>query len=418
MIPMNPPLIISDLPDDELVQRLQRFAHGSRLLLAGFLAHLQAFDDRRLHEPRGFQSLFHYCTTELRLSADEAYLRIYAARLARSYPRILVMLARGELHLSGVSKLGPRLTLQNAEELLSQASGKSKRDIERICAPLMPRSSARDRIQFFTAPLRRPAPAQQASLVCGAAATAEMGPTDASIPVLGRDMEPGTAAPAETVAISRKISDPESVVNPDKVQNPDKVMNEEAVVNTDTAVNLETVVKAELFRGEEVPRCPVERGYPQTQERLVRITFIAAESLEVKIERAKALLRNKHPYGRLEDVFSDALDVLLAKKDPSARLAAARPPRRPSSRPGKRTRRVLKAVKEAVWLRDEGRCAFVSPEGWRCDAVEFLEYDHIKPWAAGGVSDDPANIRLLCRTHNALTARLIFGDRRNRRGDT
>ena len=412
MIPMTPPLIISGLPDDELVQRLQRFAHGSRLLLASFLAHLQEFDDRRLHEPRGFQSLFHYCTTELRLSADEAYLRIYAARLARSYPRILVMLARGELHLSGVSKLGPRLTLQNAEELLSQASGKSKRDIERICAPLMPRSFARDRIRFLTAPLRLPASAQQASLVCGPAATVEMGPTDAPIPALGRDVASETVAPAETVAISRKISDPESGVNPDKV------LNQEAVVNTDTAVNPETVVKAEPFRGEEVPRYAVERGYPQTQERLVRITFIAAESLEVKIERAKALLRNKHPYGRLEDVFSEALDVLLAKKDPSARLAGARPPRRPSSRLGKRTRRVQKAVKDAVWLRDEGRCAFVSPEGRRCDAVEFLEYDHIKPWAAGGVSDDPANIRLLCRTHNALTARLIFGDRRNRRGDT
>src|SRR3989344_4936274 len=104
MIPMNQSLLIAALPDDELVGRMRRLAHGSRLLLAGFLAHLQAFDDRRLHEPRGFPSLFHYCTTELKLSADEAYLRIYAARLAKAYPRILVMLAHGDLHLSALSK--------------------------------------------------------------------------------------------------------------------------------------------------------------------------------------------------------------------------------------------------------------------------------------------------------------------------
>ena len=35
----------------------------------------------------------------------------------------------------------------------------------------------------------------------------------------------------------------------------------------------------------------------------------------------------------------------------------------------------------------------------------MLEFDHIIPWAQGGLSDDPDNIRLLCRTHNQWTAR-------------
>lgn len=352
MIPMTQDYPIAGLSDDDLVSRLRRLAHGSRLLLATFIAHLQAFDDRRLHEPRGFPSLFQYCTVELRLSADEAYLRIYAARLAKAHPRILIMLARGEMHLSGLSKLGPRLTPENAEELLSRASGKSKRDIERLCAPLLPGPPARDKIQFF----RRPVPAVET-------------PTQETIPAQGM------------------------------------IPIQEALSNLEPAP------------AEEAKWCPVEEGDPSADERLVQISFIAAEGLWVKIDRAKGLLRHKHPLGRLEDVFSDALDVLLAKKDPAARLAGSRPSRRRPTPSGPPTRHVRRAVKDLVWRRDEGRCAFISPEGRRCDAVEFLEFDHVRPWAAGGSSDDPANIRLLCRTHNALMARAIFGDHRNRGGN-
>ena len=118
---------LAGLSDDAVVDRLRRLAHGSRLVLASFLLHLNIFDERRLHEPRGFPSLFRYCTLELRLSPDEAYLRIYAARLVKAYPPILDMLSRGEIHLSGLSKLGPSFTPDNVEGLLEQARGKSKR---------------------------------------------------------------------------------------------------------------------------------------------------------------------------------------------------------------------------------------------------------------------------------------------------
>ncbi|MDE2143013.1 MAG: HNH endonuclease [Elusimicrobia bacterium] len=39
-----------------------------------------------------------------------------------------------------------------------------------------------------------------------------------------------------------------------------------------------------------------------------------------------------------------------------------------------------------------------------------MEFDHVTPRASGGPSDDPANLRLLCRAHNDLEARRIFGD--------
>lgn len=38
-----------------------------------------------------------------------------------------------------------------------------------------------------------------------------------------------------------------------------------------------------------------------------------------------------------------------------------------------------------------------------------LEYDHRRPFALGGSSDDAENIRLLCRAHNRLHAEYAFG---------
>lgn len=73
-----------------------------------------------------------------------------------------------------------------------------------------------------------------------------------------------------------------------------------------------------------------------------------------------------------------------------------------------RTRRVPAAVRREVYARDQGRCSFVLVDGRRCEARAFLEYDHVRPWAAGG--DAAAdNLRLLCRAHNALHARICFG---------
>ncbi|MBI2385242.1 MAG: HNH endonuclease [Elusimicrobia bacterium] len=97
--------------------------------------------------------------------------------------------------------------------------------------------------------------------------------------------------------------------------------------------------------------------------------------------------------------------ALLEKEDPFRRKARA------TRRSKNRVRRVARAVRDAVWRRDGGRCAFVSPDGVRCAALTKLEYDHIVPWSLGGASDDPANIRLLCRPHNLQRARAMFGGR-------
>jgi hypothetical protein len=131
-----------------------------------------------------------------------------------------------------------------------------------------------------------------------------------------------------------------------------------------------------------------------------------------KLDRARALLWRKHPDGRLEDIFAEALDFLLDKKDPERRLERTRRlKRRPPPREAEvESRRIPQWVKDEVWARDGGQCAFNPPGGNRCTEREGLEFDHIMPWALGGRSHDPRNIRLLCRQHNQLCARRMFGN--------
>jgi len=76
----------------------------------------------------------------------------------------------------------------------------------------------------------------------------------------------------------------------------------------------------------------------------------------------------------------------------------------------KRSRYVAAAVRCAVYLRDHGRCSFVSEDGRRCEARALLELDHVEPWARlGDASVD--NIRLRCRAHNQMHAQECFGAR-------
>jgi hypothetical protein len=61
--------------------------------------------------------------------------------------------------------------------------------------------------------------------------------------------------------------------------------------------------------------------------------------------------------------------------------------------PASRTRIIPSAIKQEVWLRDQGKCTL-------CDSKDELHFDHIIPYAKGGSSLVANNIQLLCARHN------------------
>jgi 5-methylcytosine-specific restriction endonuclease McrA len=130
---------LQSIPDNELLERLAQLLAQSRRSEADLVAHVAEVDERGLYAREGCPSMYAYCTQVLHLSEAEAYLRITTGRAARANPMLLAMLADGRLHLSGIAKLAPHLTLENRDELLRRACHRSKREIELVLAELFPR---------------------------------------------------------------------------------------------------------------------------------------------------------------------------------------------------------------------------------------------------------------------------------------
>ena len=108
------------------------------------------------------------------------------------------------------------------------------------------------------------------------------------------------------------------------------------------------------------------------------------------------------PPNDIASVLDRALDALKEKLR-KRKFGSGR-----EGKPSASRRYIPVQVKNAVWQRDGGRCTFVAPDGQRCDATKYLQFDHVIPVARGGKSV-VGNLRLRCRGHNQLEAERIFG---------
>lgn len=150
------------------------------------------------------------------------------------------------------------------------------------------------------------------------------------------------------------------------------------------------------------PQAPKPDRVKPLNKTQVSIYFSADKEFEELLKKAKAFLSHKYPEGRLKDIFTEGLKALLNEKPMKRKVHL---PQKMESN----SRYIPQAIKDTVWQRDGGACSFVSKEGKRCRSIHFLEWDHEMPFSLGGRSDDPNNIRLLCRSHNRLVASQVFG---------
>jgi hypothetical protein len=144
--------IPSNLSDAALVAEVRSLAGRQREASAHLIAHLAELDARRLYLGAGFSSLFTYCTEVLRMSEAEAYNRIEAARAARKFPLVLDLLANGSLNLTTVRLLASHLTGENHLELITAASGKSRRAVEELLASSFPWPDVASSVRKLPAP--------------------------------------------------------------------------------------------------------------------------------------------------------------------------------------------------------------------------------------------------------------------------
>jgi hypothetical protein len=139
-----------------------------------------------------------------------------------------------------------------------------------------------------------------------------------------------------------------------------------------------------------------------------KVQFTASAETYEKLTLAQALLRHQIPDGDLGTIVDRALAALLRDVAKQRLAATDRPRGSRGQAPG--SRHIPAEVTRAVWLRDGGRCAFMSHEGRRCTERGCLEFHHVTPYAAGGVATVD-NIQLRCRAHNGYEAERYFGRR-------
>lgn len=354
-----PPISLSD---SALLAEVVRAAGAERRSTAELLALLAELDRRKLYLGRGYSSLFAFCTRALQFSEPEAYGRITAARAAGQFPRILKLLADGDVTLTTITLLAAHLTPDNHETLLAASRHKNKREVELLVATVDPQPAMASSVRRM--PVRR-----------NVLNAAPIGIAVATPDATGQATQ--RAPPLTT----------EGVPNPSKVVVP-------------------------VARRAVVAPIAVDRY-------LLKVT-LSGEAHD-KFERIRDLLRHAIPNGDAAAIVERALTALLDKLERAKYAAASRPRASPGKRPDARSRERPSAasrqdrtarhvpadVKRAVWSRDQGRCAFFRTDG-RCAETGFLEFHHVVPFAAGGRTT-VQNVELRCRAHNAYEADKFFG---------
>jgi hypothetical protein len=145
------------------------------------------------------------------------------------------------------------------------------------------------------------------------------------------------------------------------------------------------------------------------------IRFTASAETCEKLRLAQDMLRHAVPTGDTAQIIDRALTVLLEDLARKKFAATDRPRASRGAAPG--SRYVGAKVRRTVWIRDGGRCAFVSKEGRRCNERSFVEFHHLDPHGVGGEAT-VETMELRCRAHNNYEAELFYGRRQPTRSGT
>ncbi len=342
---MNSRTIVESLSSSDLRSATRELVRRSHGVEAALLVHLGEIDERKLYLDWTFSSMFAFCVGELGFSEDVACNRIDLARAARRMPVILEALRSGRVHLAGLRLLAPHLTTENQENVLADAAGKSKRQIEELVARLSPQPPVPTVVRKL--PDRGNSAPESPAFSFGAA-----------MPVAQPESPPAvTFAPPPAPAPRR---DERAVIAP---------LSEESF----------------------------------------KFQFTASRACHDKFREAQDLLRHRIPNGDLATIVEKALDLLIehVKKDRFATGRKARQAPAEANDPSY-SRHIPDAIKREVFERDGGRCTFTDEHGRRCAETGALEFDHRDGFARTRLHRAD-RIRLLCRAHNQHAADRMYG---------
>jgi 5-methylcytosine-specific restriction endonuclease McrA len=363
-------LSLVGLSDETLVAELRERVRRENEDKAGLLPYIAEVDRRRLYAKQGYSSMFVFCVEEFRMSEPTAVKRIRAARAAQGFPVLFAMIARAEIHLSGLLRLSAHLTAENHLEVLAEAKHKTLKEIDLIVARLAPKPDVRSSVRAVP---RERSVATAESLDLFAAAPAAP-PASSNAPA-ARPLEPARSANAPPAR---------------------------------SAVAAGAPTLAAGGASSRATRAPDPAPLAPGRYKLA-ITL--GEEGRANLCRLQGLHAHRIPSGDPAAIVELALRTLL-QQSLKEKAALTNRPRASRARPGRgdrRSRAIPAAIKRTVWERDGGSCSFVGPDGRRCGEIRCVEYAHLEPWAKGG-EHTVDNVALRCRPHNSYEAVRDYGE--------
>jgi hypothetical protein len=406
---------LAELHDDALLSQLDALVRFDRRCCARIVAHIAEVDARRLYLDRGFGSMIDYARHALGFSESAAGRRVTAARLVRRFPVLLQRIEEGALHLTALTILGPHLTAENLERLVTAASGRSRLELDALVAPL-----------------REPVPVTPRTVVrvvrLAEAPTAAAGGGVGLFDTVG-DTGSGEATPLPKAAPADRD---ETAPMPEPAWAERDAAGEPPRLAYRLSVTLSPETKALLDRAGELLRRDIRRNDVNALlRRALRLLVDATEARRYgkvwrpRGEKGMAAVSAEPPRAPVAAAETAAHTVagseerrtgamgMTSDASLDAALPAAPPAAPPATPPAAApkttlTRTIPAAVRRAVAERDGGRCTFVAADGRRCGERGALEFHHRRPYAHGGATDAD-NLALLCPAHHRQVSERQFG---------
>ncbi len=398
---------LKSLSDKELLTQIQTLRRCEHLSTIDILLHLNEVERRKLHLKHGYTSLYDYCVKHLRYSSSGASRRVAVARCIGQHPEVLDLLRSQKLNVTGVSLVASVLREDNKAKILESIQGKSQSEIDAIAARYRPPIAFADRVKSVRVVVPEHVP-----------------PTRGGTEGVNHASSQGACEKSNYAHYGQRESLSDCTVTENGSGNG-------RVVRTEQKLLIQFLAdKAFMKKYEEVRALLSQRlsatSFEAVFEALIQEFLERHSPSRRKARRDKKTQAHRSASEARRDKKTEAHGPASEARRDSRKTKSARPKARPheatpksgsrhipaaphEATPERESRHIPAAVRDHVFVRDKGRCTYVSKTGKRCGSTQALQIDHIRPFTRGG-ANTPSNLRLLCAKHNRLAAQEVFGE--------
>lgn len=361
-------MCLKNISNHELIQRLEKLVRTERKITHLVLLHIAEIEDRKIYAEMGYDGMYAYLTRGLGYSEGSAYRRLHSARLLKNVPAIAEKIETGALNLTQLAQVqkclkddlqtGKKVSAVQTERLLENLQHKNTFETQKVLAiefnqpvktheSLKPQSDESVRIEV--------------TLNKEQFQELEMAKS-----LLSHVCPDGSWA--EVIALLAKGFNKKKLGGKDR-------FNKSAMSNSKDAITGKDELKSGSNLGSD---CQRNSKLPQPMNTLKNNSNTLKKTMHVRNTEYAIKISSRLTHNILPTEFSTRRRKYISIHD---------------------KRKLLRKANHC--------CEYVDPKTQKkCQSKFQLEIDHIHPIVLGG-NDDIQNLRILCRTHNALAARKL-----------